>query len=245
MLRRARRPPLQGRPRRSRRPSGHSRHRRPARHRQLLAGVRADGPEGRTIGASYVTRQPPAGFSDKEVELLQTFADQAVIAIENVRLFNETKEALEQQTRDGRDPARHLQLAHRRAAGLRRHREAGSAALLRRFERGRACPTAKAWSRVPGTCPKEHSPSGWARSRSCRSAAPRSPGAPFSKPGRSTSRTCRRRSMRVSGCARHRTEEQLPDRARRPDASRRTLDRHPQPLSLRRAPVHGAPRSTS
>ena len=54
--------------------------------------------EGRALGTLYVTRQPATGFGEKEISLLRTFADQAVIAIQNARLFNETKEALEQQT---------------------------------------------------------------------------------------------------------------------------------------------------
>ena len=54
--------------------------------------------KGEPIGAITVGWAEPAAYGDQQVELLQTFADQAVIAIENVRLFNETQEALERQT---------------------------------------------------------------------------------------------------------------------------------------------------
>ncbi len=61
--------------------------------------------EGQVIGAIFVARAAPGQFSDRQVQLLQTFSDQAVIAIQNVRLFKELEarnrdlsEALEQQT---------------------------------------------------------------------------------------------------------------------------------------------------
>ena len=50
------------------------------------------------IGALNVSRSVAGAYTAHEIDLLQSFADQAVIAIENVRLFNQTKEALERQT---------------------------------------------------------------------------------------------------------------------------------------------------
>ena len=55
--------------------------------------------EGEVLGAIFVARAQPGLFTDRQVELLKMFADQAVIAVQNVRFFNQLQDRTRQLTR--------------------------------------------------------------------------------------------------------------------------------------------------
>jgi GAF domain-containing protein len=70
--------------------------------------------EGEAVGVILATRRATGSFAGHHVRLMQTFADQAVIAVKNVSLFNATREA----DRDRRHPQGHRRLARRRHTGV-------------------------------------------------------------------------------------------------------------------------------
>ena len=74
--------------------------------------------EGKPIGVIALTRPVVQPFTQKQIDLITTFADQAVIAIENVRLFDETKK----RTDELAEALAALRREIRNALSLRRRR---------------------------------------------------------------------------------------------------------------------------